>query len=87
MTTILTGDFEPEKAIDIIDLRNSNIYTAYVQKDLNNISNEKEEIEKELDGSKYIGRSVGQVDEFLSEIIAPVLARYPQEDIKAELNV
>ena len=47
----------------------------------------KEEIEKELDGRKYIGRSVGQVDEFLSEIIAPVLARYPQEDIKAELSV
>ena len=47
----------------------------------------KEEIERELDSRKYIGRSVSQVQEFLADVVAPVLARYPDAGIKAELNV
>lgn len=47
----------------------------------------KAEIEKELDSRKYIGRSVSQVKEFLSDVVSPILARYPDADIKAELNV
>jgi adenylosuccinate lyase len=47
----------------------------------------KEEITQHLDPAKYTGRAPGQVDEFLSDVIAPLLARYPVEEIKAELNV
>ncbi|MBQ4365596.1 MAG: adenylosuccinate lyase [Clostridia bacterium] len=47
----------------------------------------KEEITRHLDPAKYTGRAAGQVDEFLTDVIAPLLARYPAEDIKAELNV
>ena len=47
----------------------------------------KEEIEAHLDPAKYIGRSVSQVDEFLKDVIAPILARYDGEEIKSELKV
>ena len=47
----------------------------------------KEEITQHLDPTKYTGRAPGQVDEFLSDVIAPLLVRYPAEEIKAELNV
>ena len=47
----------------------------------------KAEIEAQLDPTKYTGRAAGQVDEFLADVIAPILARYPDETIKAELNV
>jgi adenylosuccinate lyase len=47
----------------------------------------KEEITRHLDPAKYTGRAAGQVDEFLTDVIAPLLARYPAEDMKAELNV
>ena len=47
----------------------------------------KEEIESHLDPKKYIGRSVSQVDEFLKDVIAPILARYDGEEIKSELKV
>ena len=47
----------------------------------------KAEIEQELDSRKYIGRSVSQVEEFLADVIAPILARYPDAGLKAELNV
>ncbi len=47
----------------------------------------KEEIEQHLDPTKYTGRAAGQVEEFLKDVIAPILARYPGSDIKAELNV
>jgi len=47
----------------------------------------KEEIMAELKPENYIGRSVSQVEEFLSENVAPVLNRLYSEDIKAELNV
>lgn len=47
----------------------------------------KEEILSELDPKKYIGRSVSQVDEFLADVVAPILSRYEDEDIKNELTV
>ena len=47
----------------------------------------KEEIEAHLDPAKYIGRSVSQVDEFVKDVIAPILARYDGEEIKSELKV
>lgn len=47
----------------------------------------KEEILSELDPKKYIGRSVGQVDEFLAQVVAPVLSRYEDENIESELSV
>lgn len=47
----------------------------------------KEEIEKQLDPSAYTGRSASQVDEFLKDIISPILSRYNGEEIKAELKV
>ena len=47
----------------------------------------KAEIETQLDPTKYTGRAPGQVDEFLADVIAPVLARYDGAQIKAELSV
>lgn len=47
----------------------------------------KEEIEQHLDPTKYTGRAAGQVEEFLKDVIALILARYPDSDIKAELSV
>ncbi len=47
----------------------------------------KEEIEQHLDPTKYTGRAAGQVEEFLKDVIAPILNRYPDSDIKAELSV
>ena len=47
----------------------------------------REEIEAQLAPEKYVGRAPEQVDEFLREEIAPLLARYPDEGIQAELNV
>ncbi len=47
----------------------------------------KQEIEQHLDPTKYTGRAAGQVEEFLKDVIAPILARYPDSDIKAELSV
>ncbi len=46
-----------------------------------------EEIQSELDPKLYIGRCVSQVDEFISDIIDPILDKYYKDDIKAELNV
>ena len=46
----------------------------------------KEEIISQLDPKKYIGRCESQVDEFLAEIIAPILERY-SEKVTAELKV
>lgn len=47
----------------------------------------KEEIEKQLDPASYTGRSASQVDEFLKEVINPILSRYTGEEIKTELKV
>ncbi len=47
----------------------------------------KEEILSELNPGKYTGRSAEQVEEFLSFVIEPILARYDGEEIKSELSV
>ena len=47
----------------------------------------KEEIEKQLDASQYTGRSASQVEEFLKDVIAPILERYSGEEITSELKV
>ena len=47
----------------------------------------REEIEAQLAPEKYVGRAPSQVVEFLAEEIAPLLARYPDEALQAELNV
>lgn len=46
-----------------------------------------EEIQSELDPKLYIGRSVSQVDEFIEEIIDPILEKYCTDNIRTELNV
>ncbi len=47
----------------------------------------REEIEAQMDPALYVGRAPGQVTEFLAGPVAELLARYPDEDIHAELNV
>ena len=47
----------------------------------------REEIEEQMDPALYVGRAPGQVTEFLEGPVAELLARYPDEDIHAELNV
>ena len=47
----------------------------------------KEEILRELDPSKYIGRSVSQVDEFLEKYAKPIIDKYHDEEIVNELKV
>ena len=46
-----------------------------------------EEIIKELDPQKYIGRSVSQTEEFIRDVIDPILKKYNTESINAVLNV
>ena len=47
----------------------------------------REEIEEQMAPEKYTGRAPSQVTEFIEEEIAPVLARYPDEGLTAELKV
>lgn len=47
----------------------------------------KSEILAELKPEKYIGRSVSQVEEFISEYVNPILEKYYSNEIKSELNV
>ena len=47
----------------------------------------KEEILAELDPKKYIGRSVSQTEEFINEVVKPLLEKYYDGDVKAVLNV
>ena len=47
----------------------------------------REEIEAQMDPALYVGRAPGQVTEFLEDPVAELLARYPDEDIHAELSV
>lgn len=47
----------------------------------------REEIEAQMSPEKYIGRAPSQVVEFLNEEVAPLLSRYPDEGITAELKV
>jgi hypothetical protein len=39
-----------------------------------------------LDPTRHIGRSVEQVDEFLEQHVAPVLARYEVDESATELK-
>ncbi len=53
-----------------------------------NIPLTKEEIVAQLDPAKYVGRSVSQVEEFLTDIVGPALERYASEaEIIAQLNI
>jgi adenylosuccinate lyase len=53
-----------------------------------NIPLTKEEILAQLDPAKYVGRSVSQVEEFLADIVAPILDRYASKtEIVAQLNI
>ena len=47
----------------------------------------KEEIEAQLAPEQYVGRAPSQVTEFIESEIKPLLARYPDEDLRAELSV
>ena len=47
----------------------------------------REEIEAQLVPEQYVGRAPSQVTEFLESEIALLLARYPDEGIRAELSV
>ncbi len=47
----------------------------------------KEEIERELDPKKYIGRCVSQVEEFLSDVAQPMIDKYYAGDVASELKV
>ncbi len=47
----------------------------------------REEIDEQMAPEKYVGRAPSQVEEFLAHEAAPLLARYPDENIHAELNV
>ena len=47
----------------------------------------KEEIEKHLEPSEYIGRCPSQVDEFVENVISPIIEKYGKEDIRKELKV
>ena len=46
-----------------------------------------DEINEQLDPAKYVGRSAGQVTEFLCDVVNPILERYNTADVKAELNL
>ena len=47
----------------------------------------REEIKAQMDPALYVGRAPEQVTEFLEGPVAELLARYPDEDIHAELSV
>ena len=47
----------------------------------------REEIDAQMAPEKYVGRAPSQVTEFLRDEVAPLLAKYPDESIQAELNV
>ena len=46
-----------------------------------------EEIMNTMNPSLYIGRCPSQVEEFLRDVIQPILDRYPQETIESEINL
>ena len=46
-----------------------------------------QEILSELDPVKYIGRCVSQTEEFVSNIIEPILKKYGTDEVEVELNV
>ena len=48
---------------------------------------EAEEIDAVLDPALYVGRAPEQVDEFLADVVDPILSRYPDKGLVGELNV
>lgn len=47
-----------------------------------------EDLQKTMDPALYTGRSVWQVEEFLAEVVQPILDRYKDElGLTAEINV
>ena len=48
---------------------------------------EAEEIDAVLDPALYVGRAPEQVDEFLADVVDPILSRYPDIGLVGELNV
>ena len=47
----------------------------------------REEIEAQMAPEQYVGRAPSQVEEFLRSEVGPLLARYPDESLQAELSV
>ena len=47
----------------------------------------KEEIIEKLDPKEYIGRCPSQVDEFLKDVVSPIIDKYGKEEISEELKV
>lgn len=47
----------------------------------------REEIEQTLNPAAFTGRATNQVTEFLTEVIRPILVKYPSEDLRVSLNV
>lgn len=47
----------------------------------------KEEIISHMDPSLYVGRSPSQVEEFIKDVVDPLLERFDQGEIKAEINL
>ena len=47
----------------------------------------KEEILQELDPARYIGRSVSQTEEFIQNVVQPILNQYHTETVNAVLSV
>ena len=47
----------------------------------------KEQIIRQLDPDRYIGRCVSQVEHFLTDLADPVIARYHSGKIKADFDV
>ena len=52
-----------------------------------NIPLSKDEICEQLNPEKYIGRSVSQVDDFLRDVISPLLDKYQFEKVEATMNI
>ena len=62
-------------------------YEATMRYLIQDLSVTLEELKEILKPEKYVGRAPGQVTEFLAQEIAPLLARYPDEGMRAELKV
>ena len=52
-----------------------------------NIPLNKDEICEQLNPEKYIGRSISQVDDFLKDVVKPLLDKYQFEKIEATMNI
>ena len=49
--------------------------------------NQNKEIIEKLDPKEYIGRCPSQVDEFLKDVVSPIVEKYGKEEISEELKV